>query len=169
MARPPPYVLEMTLSWGRGCPGDQPGSLALLSPLSDPCPPLPLPNADTHPSGSSLPSTTKWLVVKHSLSCFYPGNFMTSNLLGRREKLPYVLAPEFKTLEGSHLKKEMACPSTCQIWKKSMRRVTWSSQLAWGLAQLGHWLLLTGLSHSIPPTCPPGGTQVRIGRQVLAD
>lgn len=68
---------------------------------------------------------------------------MTSNLLGRREKLSYVLAPEFKTVARSHWKKEMACPITCQMWEKSLRRVTWASQLAWAptqhLSHLSAW------------------------------
>lgn len=41
----------------------------------------------------------------------------------------------YKTVERSHWKKEMACPITCQMWEKSLRRVTWASQLAWALTQ----------------------------------
>lgn len=49
---------------------------------------------------------------------------MNSNSLARRQKRPYILAPDFKTLKELHFRKQMAHLTICQSWKEATRGLT---------------------------------------------
>lgn len=79
-------VLETTLLWRGSCPGRQPGWPVLPTSLSP----------SSLVLGSGWPLVTQWLTGGHLPVCLYPSSFTHS--LGRKEKLPCILAAELKRL-----------------------------------------------------------------------